>query len=342
MIIPVVLSGGVGSRLWPLSRRSMPKQLHVLTGGRSLIQTTMERVGTAERRIVVCGPEVVDGIAEQLDPAGLEILIEPEGRNTAPAITAAAVLADPEDVLVVLPADHVIKDEDGFREKLDVATAAAQDGHLVTFGVTPRRPETGYGYIRAGDRVDEGWLVERFVEKPDSRSAMRMVSSGRYLWNSGMFVATASLIIEEVSRQSPELFDAVDKSAAASSSDGNRIVLGDEFLSAPSVSFDTAVMENTANGIVIPLDAGWSDVGSWAALWELGTLDENENVIRGDVLAEDTTGSYLRSESRVVAVVGLDDIVVVETPDAVLVASRDRANEVKDVVERLADRPETH
>ncbi len=342
MLVPVVLSGGVGSRLWPLSRRSTPKQLHALTEGRSLIQATVARVGDAGRCLIVCGPAVVDGISNQLDRDGLEFVIEPEGRNTAPAITAAAMRLEPDDVLVVLPADHVIQDEEIFRDQLEIAVKAAIEGHLVIFGVVPHRPETGYGYIMSGDQIAGGWTVERFVEKPDARTAARMVSSGRYLWNSGMFVTKAGTVLEEVAELAPELSGAVRDSVSSSETAGNRTVLGDEFLSAPSISFDNAIMEKTRRGVVIPLDSGWSDLGSWAALWELGSLDADDNVVVGDVIVEDTTGSYLRSESRVVAVVGLDDLVVVETADAVLVASRDRANEVKGLVDRLAGRPETH
>ncbi len=341
-IVPVLLSGGVGTRLWPLSRSSMPKQLQSLLGDKTMVQATVERLpDRASRPLVVCNASHADAISEQLAEIGREpelLVAEPVGRNTAPAVAAAAFLAEPHAILVVLPADHVIADVEAFRKALDVAVEAAGQGHLVTFGVVPDRPETGYGYIEVGEAHD-GWRrVERFVEKPDRTTAAVYVGSGRHLWNSGMFVFKASEIRSELERHAPEVVTAVDRALADASREGRLLRLGAAFAEAPSVSIDYAVMEKTDRAVVVPLDAGWSDVGSWAALWEISERDQDDNVVMGEAEVLDVHRSYVRSEGRLVAVVGVDDVIVVDTGDAVLVAARDRAQDVKRLVDRLARR----
>jgi len=346
-IVPVLLSGGSGTRLWPLSRASAPKQLQRLLGDETMVQATIRRLqGLRDVRppLVVCNHAHVEPIVTQLAEIGVEptrVLAEPEGRNTAPAVVAAALVTDPDDVLLILPADHVIVDVEGFHRAVERAVAAAADGSLVTFGIKPTRPETGYGYIRAAGHADEAvTAVEAFVEKPDPETAAAYLASGRYLWNSGMFVFRADALLDEARRLAPEIVGAVE--AALDGDGGTVTTLGPRFGDAPSISIDYAVMERTDRAKVVPMDVGWSDVGSWNALWEIETRDPQGNVARGDVVLHGVERSYVRAESRLVAVVGLTDVVVVETADAVLVLDREAAQDVRMVVERLRDegRPE--
>jgi len=344
---PVVLAGGSGTRLWPLSRKSYPKQFVPLAGDGSLFESTLDRLEGFDHAgpIVVCNEEHRFLVAEQIRQeaaAHTSILLEPAGRNTAPAIALAALesIEHGEDpVLVVLPADHAIPDRKAFSTAVEQAVEAAADGALVTFGVEPRSPATGYGYIRAA--AGEGTRpVEAFVEKPDRATAERYLAEGGYYWNSGMFVFRASAYLEELERRAPEILGAV-RSAFAGRAEDRDFVRFDtrSFEATPAESIDYAVMEHTDRAVVVPLDAEWNDVGSWRALWELGQssgrADAAQNVAHGDVITNDVERCYLHAEHRLVAAVGLSDCVVVETADAVLVASRDRAEDVKKLVERL-------
>jgi mannose-1-phosphate guanylyltransferase/mannose-6-phosphate isomerase len=352
-VVPVVLSGGSGTRLWPMSRELYPKQFIPLLGDESLFERTLRRVRGIEdvqAPVVVCNEEHRFMAAEQLRRAGVgdgAILLEPVGRNTAPAIAVAALEAverHGDAVLLVLPADHMIRDEAAFREAAQTGAGAAGQGWLVTFGVVPARAETGFGYIRRGEPLGEGlFRVARFVEKPDARTAARYVEEGTYYWNSGMFLFLASRYLHELAVHEPEMAECCRAAFEGRRRDLDFVRLDpDAFARSPADSIDYAVMERTDRAVVVPLDAGWSDVGSWHALWEAQDHDEDGNVLVGDVIAEDTRDSYVHAGGRLVATLGLRDVVVVETADAVMVAPRTRSQEVKRIVERLkaADRDE--
>ncbi|HRP36054.1 MAG TPA: mannose-1-phosphate guanylyltransferase/mannose-6-phosphate isomerase [Gammaproteobacteria bacterium] len=347
MIVPVILSGGSGTRLWPLSRQLYPKQLLPLVGKDTMLQATLKRlegIAGLAAPIVVCNEEHRFLVAEQLRQIGAQpeaILLEPAGRNTAPAVALAAASTlqareqGDDPVLLVLPADHVIRNTEAFHVAVAAGAKLAAEGKLVTFGVVPDRPETGYGYIRATAR-DGAAAVQQFVEKPDVALAQEYVSSGEYYWNSGMFMFRASRFIEELRTHRPEIVTQCVAAIAGAKADLDFIrVDAQSFEECPSDSIDYAVMENTAHAWVVPLDAGWSDVGSWASLHDACDADAAGNVAIGDVLLEDASNCYLYSESRLVAAVGLADCIVVETKDAVLVAPRDRVQEVKKLVDRL-------
>jgi mannose-1-phosphate guanylyltransferase/mannose-6-phosphate isomerase len=350
MLVPVVLSGGSGTRLWPLSRELYPKQLLPLVGERTMLQETVARVRGVENLaapILVCNESHRFMVAEQMQSVGVQplaIVLEPVGRNTAPAVAVAAMLAlerkdklnDADPVLLVLPADHVIADTDAFREAVRLGVPAAQGGKLVTFGVVPARPETGYGYIQRGAGTGPVFPIARFVEKPDAQTAARYVSADEFYWNSGMFMFRAGTYLAELRRTQPAMLEACERALAGAQHDLDFTRLAkDAFEACPSDSIDYAVMEKTKAGVVLPLDAGWSDVGSWSALRDALPVDGDGNVIAGDVIAEDTSGCYLQSTSRLVGTVGLKDHVVVETKDAVLVAPRDRVQDVKQLVQTL-------
>lgn len=353
-IVPVILSGGSGTRLWPMSRRLHPKQLSALVSGRTMLQETASRLTGMEGAatpLVICNEGhhrlVADQMAE-IGAAAATILLEPAGRNTAPAAAVAALSASragDDPVLLVLPADHVIRDLEAFRSAVRIGAPLAYGGNLVTFGIVPDRPHTGYGYVQRGDAVAGGsaYRVARFVEKPDAETAAAYLAGGDHLWNSGMFMFTASAYLGELERRHPMMVEG-SRAALEEGTDraGALLLDAEAFAATPADSIDYAVMEHTDRAVVIPLDAGWSDVGAWPALWEIGEHDEHGNLAIGDVLLEGVTGSYVRSDGRVVAVVGLDDVVVVDTPDAVLVCSKERAQEVKAIVERLtaSERPE--
>lgn len=331
-IRPLILSGGSGTRLWPLSTNDMPKQFADLLGGESLFERALERLPDALAPIIVAGAShsrLVEQAAARVGILPFVVIYEPSGRNTAPACVAGALAADDDDVLVILPSDHLIADLDDFRATVEEAARRAAEGGIVVFGITPDRPETGFGYIRAGEELSVGWRVAEFVEKPDVARAEEMLEEGGYLWNSGMFVLTAATLLTEARRVAPQLVEGVE-TAMRPPRDGV-VELGPEFAEVESISFDHAVMERTDKGVVLPLDAGWDDVGSFQALWAASDRDERGNAVEGDVKALDVTGSLIRSTSRRVAVAGLEDVVVIETPDAVLVVPRSRAQLVRDL-----------
>lgn len=351
-LIPVILCGGSGTRLWPLSRALMPKQLLALTGERTLLQETCQRVAglAAEAGVESGGPLVVCNEAQrflvesQLREVGVAptLILEPAGRNTAPAVALAALTARAESgedaLLLILPSDHVIGDVAEFRRVVAAAMMAARAGQLVTFGIVPDRPETGYGYIAAatGEGVRR---VEQFIEKPALERARGLITSGRHLWNSGMFLFTAGSYLRELGAHAPDILTACEQALQTGSRAGTSIQPEREaFLACRSQSIDYAVMEKTAQAGVIALDAGWSDVGSWSALHDVSPADAHGNVVKGDVLAIGCRDSYVRAESRLVGVVGLEGCVVVETSDAVMVAPKARAQEVKALVDELAAR----
>ena len=351
MLIPVILSGGAGTRLWPLSRELYPKQLLALIGQRTMIQQTALRIAglPAAAPVVVCNEAHRFLVAEQMREIGIEpqaLVLEPVGRNTAPAIALAAHAAlkvagdddEADPLLLVLPADHVIRDVPAFHKAIHVALGAASQGKLVTFGIVPTSPETGYGYIQRGAAEGLVYGIARFVEKPELERAQQFLKSGEYYWNSGMFLFGARRYLAELERLAPEMARAVVAAfqTAKADLDFTRID-AKRFEACPADSIDYAVMEKTRDAVVAPLAAGWSDVGSWAALHEASSADAHGNVARGDVIAEDSTGCYLYSESRLVAAVGLSDHVVVETKDAVLVAPKDRVQDVKKLVFRLKE-----
>ncbi|PWI03096.1 mannose-1-phosphate guanylyltransferase/mannose-6-phosphate isomerase [Stenotrophomonas maltophilia] len=341
-IQPVILSGGSGTRLWPLSREAYPKQFLPLAGELTMLQATWQRVAPLAARgpLVIANEEHRFVAAEQLQRVGAEpaaIILEPVGRNTAPAIAVAALEAtrDGADaLLLVLPSDHVITDEAAFRNAVQAAASAAEAGKLVTFGIVPTGPETGYGYIKAADGQGVR-AVERFVEKPDLETATGYVSSGQYYWNSGMFLFKASRYLQELERFQPEMLARSRQAWQQARRDADFTRLDkDAFTAVPSDSIDYAVMERTADAVVIPLDAGWNDVGSWTALRDVSQQDGDGNAHQGDVIAIDCRNTYAYAQ-RLVALVGLDDVIVVETDDAVLVGKADRMQEVKTVVAKL-------
>ncbi len=339
---PVILSGGAGTRLWPLSTESNPKQFIDLFGG-SLFEATLTRLeGLSDLApgLVLTGAKHVDAVNRAVTDVGADIesiVVEPQGRNTAPAIIAAALLADPDDVLVVLPADHLIEDRIGFVATVETAVSIARDGALVLFGVTPTRPETGYGYIETGASVGAALEVVAFIEKPDPEQAGQLATDGRHLWNSGMFVFTARAILEQTALIRPDLLAGVR--AATSELSDSRVDLAPGFGDVEAISIDHAVMEHTDRALVVPIDVGWSDVGSWEAVWENSPHDSSGNVLIGEVTALNVSGSYIHATSRVVAVAGIEDLVVVETPDAVLIVPRRDSQLVREVVAALAERP---
>jgi mannose-1-phosphate guanylyltransferase/mannose-6-phosphate isomerase len=352
MMIPVVLSGGSGTRLWPLSRELYPKQLLPLLGKGTMLQETLARVaGVADVAppIVVCNESHRFLVAEQLLQAGLQpqaLVLEPVGRNTAPAVTIAAMAAvadqpvgqkpDADPILLILPADHVIRDVRAFQAAVAIGRDAAREGKLVTFGVVPTKPETGYGYIRRKAGNGPVYAIAEFVEKPDLATAQRYLDSKEYFWNSGMFMFRAGVLLDEMRKVAPDVYQTCAQAFTAAKRDLDFTRLpAKEFAACSNISIDYAVMEKTQHGAVVPLDAGWSDVGSWSALHEAMPADEEGNVRLGDVLTSDSQGCYLQSTSRLVAAVGLKDHVVVETKDAVLVAPKDRVQDVKELVGQL-------
>lgn len=352
-LLPVVLSGGSGTRLWPLSRETYPKQLLPLVGEQSMLQATVARLKGIHTELlpplIVCNEEYRFITAEQLrqsrQPAQ-QIILEPAGRNTAPALTLAALSAVTQDdpAMLVMPADHVITDEAAFRKTIESALPIVADGGIVTFGIVPTRPETGYGYIKSVEAGQQGaQLVERFVEKPDLKTAESYLASGAYSWNSGIFMMRASVWLAAIKVTRPDIADACEKAHAQGQKDADFYRVDKAtFLACPSDSIDYAVLEKITQTdgpdidlFVVPMIAGWSDVGAWDALWDVAPKDEKGNAARGDTLLHDTRDSLVYSTSRLVATVGLTNIVVVETPDAVMVADKSRTQDVKKLVEAL-------
>ena len=350
---PVILSGGAGTRLWPLSREMYPKQLLALAGKHTMLQDTALRLGGiagARPPIVVCNEGHRFTVAEQLRSLGLTasaILLEPAGRNTAPAVALAALQAlklDPRATLVVAPADHVIRDARCFQAAAAVAVRLAQDGKLVTFGIVAHTPETGYGYIRRGEGSGAAFPVAQFIEKPPLEVAQQFVASGDYFWNSGMFVFQADRYLAELKAFAPDILEACQTAIQAATTDLDFVrVERAAFEKCRSQSIDYAVMEKTKDALVLPLDCGWSDVGSWSSLFDALPADEDGNVLQGDVMVYDTHDCYVHSSSRLVAAVGMDDHIIVETKDAILVAPKERVQDVKELVANIkkAGRPES-
>ena len=352
MLIPVMLSGGVGSRLWPVSRAARPKQFLPFGGTGSMLQETQRRLEGLECAppVVVCNDEHRFMVAEQLrsemnEPATL--ILEPAGRNTAPAIALAALhvqSSHPDALLLVLPADHHVTDPEAFQRAVVSASTPAQSGRLMTFGIVPTQPETGYGYVRCGEALSEGiYELAEFVEKPDKETAEAYLASGHYYWNSGMFLFRADRYLHELALHQPDMLSACEAAMSSATRDLDFVrPLEEAFLASPSESVDYAVMEHTLEGGVAALDCGWSDVGAWSAMWDIREADAAGNVCEGDVLLQDAHDNYLRSESRLVAAIGVRDLVVVETADAVMVGARDQMQSIKQVVAALeaSDRPE--
>ncbi len=354
VVFPVILSGGSGSRLWPLSRKALPKQLLALVGSRTMIQETVSRAlgeGFAAP-IVISNQEHRFMIAEQLRAAGIndaKIILEPAGRNTAPAAAVAVLKVmedDPDGLLLLMPSDHVILDQKAFLAAVSIAAKAARTGALVTFGIKPSAPETGYGYIKSAaelEGVPGAFAVERFVEKPDRATAQNYLAAGGYYWNSGMFLFSAKSFLKEMERLEPAMLGFCRDAITHAHRDMDFIRLGEvAFLACPSQSIDYAIMEHVPNAAVVPVEMGWSDVGSWQSLWDISPRNAEGNTILGDVVTEKAVNSYIRSEGPLVAVVGVENLVVVATKDAVLVSHRDATQDVKKIVAQLESQSRDH
>ncbi len=343
-IYPAIMCGGSGTRLWPLSRALFPKQFLPLVNDTSMLQDTLLRLPeNSNEPVFICNEEHRFLVAEQvrqLSQSQGTILLEPEGRNTAPAVALAAINAlekDKNALLLVLAADHVIQDTVAFHQTVAQAAIVAQQGKLVTFGIVPTHAETGYGYIKKGtEKTTNTFDVAQFVEKPNQNVADEYLASGDYLWNSGMFLFKASRYLEELAKYRADILENCQQAMADVELDLDFLRPNkDAFLACASESIDYAVMEKTDSAVVIPLDAGWSDVGSYSALWEVCQQDDDKNVLKGDVIAQTTTNSYIHSQNKLIATVGVDNLVIIETPDAILVANKDKVQEVKKIVEQL-------
>jgi len=345
MITPVILSGGSGTRLWPLSRKSRPKQFLAITSEQTMFQETLLRLNTptiSSQPMVICSDDHRFMVAEQLRELEItaeSIILEPIGRNTAPALTIAALTSGPDALLLVLPSDHMINNKQAFHKALSVAQPLADAGKIVTFGIVPTHAETGYGYIEAQMSANESsHPISRFVEKPNTNTAEKYITAGNFFWNSGMFMFKASTLLNEMKKFRPDILNACDQALEQSSHDMDFTRLDSvSFKQCPSESIDYAVMEKTDHGVVVPLDAGWSDLGSWTSLWDSANKDANNNVIHGDVLQKDSTNCYIHSEHRLVTMLGMDKAIIVETADAVMVAHPDHVQDVKALVDQLKD-----
>jgi mannose-1-phosphate guanylyltransferase / mannose-6-phosphate isomerase len=348
-ITPVLLSGGSGTRLWPVSRSLYPKQLLPIVAEGTMLQETVRRFSGSSgflRPLVVCNDDHRFIIASQLQALGLTpagMILEPFGRNTAAAATVAALVLlerAPDSLMLVAPSDHVIDDPSAFHEAIRLAAAAAERGWLVTFGITPLHAETGYGYIQRGEPVESApgaFSVARFIEKPGREKAKELLADGGFFWNSGMFLFSPETWLEELSRHAPDILATASRALRDGSQDVDFLRLNRErFVDVPGRSIDYAVMEHTTNAAVVPASMGWSDIGSWSSIWDRGEKDAAGNVLAGDVIVEDSRGNYIRSDARLVAALGVQDLIVIETSDAVLVSRRDRDQDVKLLVERLA------
>lgn len=346
-LVPVILSGGSGTRLWPLSRKQRPKQFLPVVNELTLFQSTILRlqgIKDIELPLIVCNESHRYMVAEQLRELKIEnqgIILEPFGRNTASAIALAALYLKQknQDVhLLVLPADHVITNFEAFHKAISSAMSVSSDGYLTTFGVMPNKPETGYGYIHKGVNLnDDAFLISSFIEKPDAKRAQKYVEVGNYLWNSGMFLFKASRYLEELEKFQPQIIMQCTKALANKNANASEFIAVDPeaFSQCNDISVDYAVMEKTDAAVVVPLDAGWNDVGAWSSVWEVGDKDENDNVLRGDTLLCNAHQNLVYTEQRLVALVGVNNLVVVDTKDATLVAHRDHVQDVKKIVDQL-------
>jgi mannose-1-phosphate guanylyltransferase len=345
-ICAVIMAGGSGTRLWPLSRAAHAKQFLNLYGEDTMLQATIKRLSglDIQASITICNEDLRFFVADQLrelDKLG-SIILEPVGRNTAPAIALAALTAKDDPLLLVLAADHVIQDETAFNEAVLRAIPLAEEGKLVTFGVVPTNPHTGFGYIKRGKRLGEGFEVDAFVEKPKTDVAEDYLRSGDYYWNSGMFLFRASSYLEELKKFRPDILDQCRASVMGAKADLDFLRIDKEiFELCPDESVDYAVMENTAQAVVMPMDAGWSDVGTWSSLWDISEKDSKGNSTHGDVILHNTNNCYVRTDNELVAVIGVDDLVVVSTKDAILVASKENVQDVKAIVQRLKEESRT-
>ncbi|MDC3047472.1 mannose-1-phosphate guanylyltransferase/mannose-6-phosphate isomerase [Prochlorococcus sp. AH-736-A21] len=353
-IYPVILCGGTGTRLWPLSRKSYPKQYLPLIAdnNKSLLQKTQERLLKLEKinnSIFICNEEHRFIVAEQIRALNVipeSIILEPFGRNTAPAIALAALIAlkkENDPILFILSSDHLIKDESQFKKVFEVGKAYAAQDKIVTFGIVPDSPETGYGYIKAKQKLNnsdpKGSEIDMFIEKPNIETAKKFIKDKRFTWNSGMFIFKAKVIIDEIERKFPEIISSCKKSIEKSKTDLDfERINSKSFKDCPNISIDVAVMEQTDKGIVIPLNAGWSDIGSWKSVWENSRKDQHNNFIKGKVITKNSKNCYFRSEDRLVVSLGLQDLIVIETNDAILIANKDEDQKIKDIVEELKDK----
>ena len=351
-IIPVILSGGSGVRLWPLSRKQYPKQYLPLVGDNTMLQDTFLRLNGLDNladSIIICNADHRFLVADQCQQIGINnptILLEPVGRNTAPAIAAAALqsLKDSDDsILLVLSADHVIQDVDAFHEAINIANQQAQKGKLVTFGILPTHANTGYGYIKSSKENSNGaYKVEEFIEKPNLKTAESFIEQGGYLWNSGMFMFQAHTFIDELTTYAPNIVTSVNNAVNNAIQDIDFIRLDKQaFESSPSDSIDYTLMAKSKNVVVVPLDAQWNDIGAWPALYDIGPKDSQGNVIKGDVITQDTTNTYINADHHMVAVIGVDNLIIMDTPDATFIATQDKAQEVKSIVESFLARDRT-
>ena len=342
MIIPVILCGGSGTRLWPLSRKLYPKQFISLVNDNTLFQNTILRLPKeVANPIVVCNEEYRFLAAEQLrqiNKHSNNIILEPISKNTAPAIALAALSAGNDNLLLVLPADHVIEDEEYFNKLVLEAVPLAESGKLVTFGVIPTKAHTGYGYIKSGRKLDIGFVVDQFMEKPSTQHAKKYFESGEYYWNSGIFLFNSSRYLEELNKFRPNIYQACKNSIQGIKSDFNFLRVDKaRFEECPRESVDFAVMENTEDAVVIAMDAGWSDVGSWSSLWDITNKDKNGNVIQGDVIIHNSNNSFIRSDDKMVAAIGVDNLVIAVTKDVVMIANKDNAQDVNIIAKELQD-----
>ncbi|MFL2531190.1 MAG: mannose-1-phosphate guanylyltransferase/mannose-6-phosphate isomerase [Porticoccaceae bacterium] len=340
-ICAVVMAGGSGSRLWPLSRDTHPKQFLRLHGEDTMLQATFKRLENlnVSSSVTICNEEHRFFVAEQLREIDMlgSIILEPAGRNTAPAIALAAISIKKEDpLMLVLAADHVIQDQGSFENSINEAIPLAEAGKLVTFGIVPSEPHSGYGYIKKGKAEGPGYFVDKFVEKPSLKIAEDYLANGKYLWNSGMFLIKASRYLEELEKFRPDIFNACASSMKNVASDLDFLRVDKPiFEGCPSDSIDYAVMEKTEDAVVVPMDAGWSDIGSWSSLWEIGNKDNNNNVVIGDVILNKTKNTYVRTDEKLVATIGVNDLIITDTKDAILIANKNSVQDVKEIVNQL-------